>query len=428
MASVKLMETKDGKRFWRIQVSRGRGLAPYSTRFYWPEKKDGSPVSKRVAESQRDSFVLDYETRCRNGEILTRAEAKKKAEKEAAAAAEEAAKIKTLKQYGEQVFIPAKKVDCAKKTIAYYKSALKNHIYPEFGDHRLPEITSAQLSSFFLKKQTSGLAHSTVLGIYVTLNQLLTMAYFDESISRNPLDKVKRPRQRKNEKTQGVDAFSADEANVILKYAKQEPLKWRTMIYLLLMTGMRRGEACALKWEDIDLQAHRITVKGSIGYTPEDGVFHEQTKTGEQREVYWGNEDAERDVLTEVLKQYRQEQRAAVLRRTERLKKDGKPLEMRKIAMPEYVFTERGAADPIHPDAVNRYFKRFKETYGIEIHAHKLRHTYATIAIANGADIAGVSGNLGHKDINTTFKVYVHPTADGKRKAGELVADSFKLA
>lgn len=424
MASIKLMETKDGKRFWRIQVSRGRGKAAFSTRFYWPTKADGAYKAKSVAERELSTFVSNFEKDCKSGKTLTRAEVK---QKEAAEAAE-AAKIQTLKQYGENVFLPAKRVECAKKTVAYYQSALKNHIYPEFGDCRLPEITSAQLSAFFLKKQASDLAHSTVLGIYVTLNQLLTMAYMNDSISRNPLDKVKRPRQRKNEKTQGVDAFSADEANVILKYAKQEPLKWRAMIYLLLMTGMRRGEACALKWEDIDFQTHRITVKGSIGYTPKDGVFHEQTKTGEQREVYWGDKAAERDELTEVLKQYRQEQRTAVLRRTERLKKDGKPLEIRKIAMPEYVFTERGAADPIHPDAVNRYFKRFKETYGIEIHAHKLRHTYATIAIANGADIAGVSGNLGHKDINTTFKVYVHPTTDGKRKAGELVADSFKLA
>lgn len=428
MASIKLMQTKDGKRFWKIQVSRGRGLTPYSTRFYWPVKTDGSPVAKRAAEAQLNRFVIEYESRCKDGETLTRAEAKQKAAEEAAAAAAEAAKIKTLKQYGEQVFIPAKKVDCAKKTVAYYESALKNHIYPAFGACRLPEITSAQLSAFFLKKQSSDLSHSTVLGIYVTLNQLLTMAYIDDSISRNPLDKVKRPRQRKNEKTQGVDAFTADEAKDILKNAKHEPLKWRAMICLLLMTGMRRGEACALKWEDIDFQARRITVKGNIGYTPADGVFHEQTKTGEQRDIYWGSDDGQRDELTEVLKQYRQEQHEAVVRRTERLKKDRKPLEMRKIAMPEYVFTERGAADPIHPDAVNRYFKRFKDAYGIEIHAHKLRHTYATIAIASGADVASVSGNLGHKDINTTLKVYVHPTSDGKRKTGSLVADAVKMA
>ena len=225
-----------------------------------------------------------------------------------------------------------------------------------------------------------------------------------------------------------MDAFTAEEAKTVLKYAKQEPLKWRAMICLLLMTGMRRGEACALKWEDIDLQARCIKVKGNIGYTPEDGVFHDQTKTGEGRDVFWGSEDTAQDELAEVLRQYRQEQCAAVLRRTERLKKDGKPLDLHKIIIPEYVFTKRGAAKPIHPDAVNRYFMRFQEKYGIEIHAHKLRHTYATIAIASGADIAGVSGNLGHKDINTTLKVYVHPTTDGKRKAGELVAESFKLA
>ena len=165
MASIKLMETKDGKRFWKIQVSRGHGKTPYSTRFYWPVKTDGSPVAKRAAEAQLRRFVSGYEKQCKDGEMLTRAEAKQKAAEEAAAAAAEAAKIRTLKQYGEQVFIPAKKVDCAKKTVAYYKSALENHVYPAFGDCPMPEITSAQLSAFFLKKQSSDLSHSTVIGI-----------------------------------------------------------------------------------------------------------------------------------------------------------------------------------------------------------------------------------------------------------------------
>lgn len=422
MASTKLMETKDGRRFWKISVSRGYGKTPYTMRWYWP---DG--WSRRSAERELNKVAAEFELKCANGEVLSRSEQKK----QKAEAAAEAAKIKTFKQYGEQVFIPAKKVDCAKKTVHYYQSALDNHLYPAFGDYRLTEITSAQLSAFFLKKQASGLSHSTVLGIYVTANQLFTMAYMADAIDRNPLDKVKRPRQRKNDKTQDVDAFTAEEAKSVIKCSRGEPLKWRAMICLLLMTGMRRGEACALKWEDIDIKSKKVTVKGSIGYTPKDGVFHDLTKTGERREIFWGWEKAdsgERDELAEVLTLYRAEQLKSVARRTKRLEKDGKPLELRKISVPEYVFTERGTCEPMHPDAVNRYFKRFKETYGIEIHAHKLRHTYATIAIASGADVASVSGNLGHKDINTTLKVYVHPTADGKRKAGSLVADAFKMA
>ena len=89
MASIKLMQTKDGKRFWKIQVSRGRGLTPYSTRFYWPVKTDGSPVAKRAAEAQLNRFVIEYESKCKDGETLTRAEAKQKAAEEAAAAAAE---------------------------------------------------------------------------------------------------------------------------------------------------------------------------------------------------------------------------------------------------------------------------------------------------------------------------------------------------
>ena len=420
MASIKLMETKDGRRFWKISVSRGYGVTPYTMRYYWP---DG--WSQRSAERELKKVVSAFELKCASGEVLSRSEQKqRKAEAEA-----EAAKIKTVKQYGEQVFMPAKKVDCARKTVAYYQNALDKHIYPAFGDTRLIDLSSAQLSAFFLKKQASGLSHSTVLGMYVTMNQLLTMAYMADAIDRNPLDKVKRPRQRKSDKVQNVDAFTEAEAKDIIKCAKSEPLKWRAMIYLLLMTGMRRGEACALKWDDIDYKEKKITVKGSIGYTVKDGVYHDLTKTGEARDIYWGSaETSGNDDLAEVLTQYRAEQIKAVARRTKRLEKDGMPLDLQKVKIPDYVFTERGSSEPMHPDAVNRYFKRFKEAHGIEIHAHKLRHTYATIAIANGADVASVSGNLGHKDINTTLKVYVHPTADGKRKVGNLVAGAVKMA
>ena len=119
MASIsKLQETKDGRRFWKISVSRGYGITPYTTRFYWPTKKDGSPVAKSTAEAARDKFQVEFEAQCKDGQILSR---KEQQEKEAAERAE-AAKIKTFRQYGEQVFMPAKKITCAEKTRRYYQN------------------------------------------------------------------------------------------------------------------------------------------------------------------------------------------------------------------------------------------------------------------------------------------------------------------
>ena len=61
MASTKLMETKDGKRFWQISVSRGYGKAPYKTRFYWPMKADGQPVAQSTAGTALKKAIADFE-------------------------------------------------------------------------------------------------------------------------------------------------------------------------------------------------------------------------------------------------------------------------------------------------------------------------------------------------------------------------------
>lgn len=413
MASVKLQETKDGRRFFQIAVSRGYGKTPYTTRWYWP---DG--WSKRTAEREAAKQAAEFERACAAGEIMNREQQKEQAAQKAA----EEAKIRTFRQYGEQVFMPTKRINCAEKTRAYYQGALDNHLYPAFGDCRLPEITSAQISAFFLKLKESGLSHSTVIGIYVTCNQLFKQAYFAEAISRNPMDRVQRPRQRKEEQKKSVEAFTADELKSILSLLDNEPLKWQCFVRILIDTGIRRGEACALRWENIDLKDNSAMIKENLCYTPEKGVYIDVTKTGRERVVYFSQE------VAALLKQYRSEQVAATARRKARLVKDNQPLLFEKIVIPDYVFTERGNCEPMHPDAVNRFFQKFGKKHGIEIHAHKLRHSFASLAIVNGSDIASVSEVLGHADKATTLRVYSHADEESKRRAAGIVAAAIKQA
>lgn len=422
--SKEVLTTKDGRRYWKISVSRGYGKSPYTTRFYWPTKKDGSPVAKSSAESARDKFMLEFESQCKDGTILNREERKAKEAAERA----EAAKIKTFKQYGEQVFMPAKKDECAEKTRKYYQNALENHLYPVFGDTLLTEITPAQLSAFFMSKQASSLSHSTVLGIYVTANQLFEMASMEDAIERNPLDKVKRPRQRKDEKKQSEPPrFTQAEVKVIKQHLSKEPLKWQAFIQILLGTGMRRGEVCALTWDKVDFDGMVIKVDGSLGYTPERGIYRDSPKTEAGRRTVPMSVE-----LADVLRRYKAEQVSSVARRAERLKKDNKILKIReiekKIALPNYLFTVKGGSDPIYPDTVNRYFSRFSKEYGIEdFHPHKLRHTAISIMLENGIPVVDVAAIAGHEDASVTHKVYAHASTDGMRAAIDTLANATKI-
>jgi len=117
------------------------------------------------------------------------------------------------------------------------------------GDLRLPDITSANISAFLLSVQAEGKSHGTVIKYYTILKSLFKMAYMNDEIPRNPMDKVERPKPRKDEaRKMEVEAYTEEETAHILECLEKEPLKWRVLMELMIDTGIRRGECCGLKW------------------------------------------------------------------------------------------------------------------------------------------------------------------------------------
>lgn len=96
-------------------------------------------------------------------------------------------------------------------------------------------------------------------------------------------------------------------------------------------------------------------------------------------------------------------------------------------AISRYVFTQEHSPDVMNPQSPTRYFKKFGQRYGIEdFHPHKLRHTSASIAITNGADVVSVSERLGHSDTAVTLRMYAHANEESIRRAGQVVRDALK--
>ena len=190
MPSTRKMTTKSGKVFYEISVSRGRGKSRLTRRWYAPEG-----WSKKAIERELAAVSAEFERQCDAGEVISRAEQREKASQEAM----EAAKILTLRQYGERVFMPAKTVTLSENARENYQSNLNKKIYPALGDLKMPEITPAQISAFLLDFQAQGKAHATVMKLYTILHSLFKMAYLGDMIERNPMDKVERPKPRKDE-------------------------------------------------------------------------------------------------------------------------------------------------------------------------------------------------------------------------------------
>lgn len=393
MASTRLMTTKAGRRFYEIRVNMGRDKPQLTTRWYVP---DG--WSQRAIDRELVKQAAEFERQCKAGEVHTRDEIRQKKAQEAA----EAAKILTLRQFGERVFMPAKTVTVSENTRSSFQINLDNRIYPTLGDMKLPEISSAQITALLLSIQAEGKAHATVVKVYTILNGLFKMAYMSDMISRNPMDKVERPKPRKDEaKTDGVAAHTVEELRYILECLDKEPLKWRVFVHILIDTGLRRGECCALRWDNIDFKQNRITVAGNLCYTPAKGVYLDTPKSGKVRTV-----DID-PAITAMLRELRNQQADK--------------------GISHYVFTQEDSPEPMHPQSPTRYLKRFSTRYGTpDMHPHKLRHSFASVAITNGADIASVSEMLGHADKAVTLRMYTHADEESMRRASNIFRDALK--
>ena len=356
-------------------------------------------MSKRAAERELAKQAAAFELACSRGEVLTRADIRRKEAEEQA----EAAKLKTVRQYADGVYMPTKETTLSENARSSYRMFLDRHILPILGDTLLTEVTPAMLTKLLVDFQRTGKSHATCVKLYNILNGLFQMAFLDDSIQINPMLKVKRPVPRKDEAAvdEAEKAYTVDEMRRILKCLKEEPLKWRTYITLMADTGIRRGEACGLNWSDVDFNTLTVTVRRNLQYTPSAGVYEAAPKNGKARVVDIGADTAV------LLKQLRSEQASTCMSR--------------------YVFTQDGSPEPMHPQTPTRYFRKFGKRYGVEdFHPHKLRHTSASLAITNGADVVSVSERLGHSDTAVTLRMYAHANEESIRRAGQTVRDALR--
>lgn len=391
MPSIRKKTNKAGRDYYEITVRRGRSQPRLYSRWYPPEG-----WSQRAIDRELTKVAAEFERQCKAGEVISRKERQERDAQEAAAAA----LIQTVKQYAERVFMPAKTVTMSENSRASFQSALNTWVYPAIGEKRLPDVSPADLSALLLDIQAQGRAHSTAVKVYTVLHTMFKMAYLSDVIPRNPMDKVSRPVPRKDEiRGAEAQALTVEELQTVLEALEAEPLKWRALVHLLIDTGVRRGECCGLKWEDIDLESQVVTIRRNLCYTPARGVYVDTPKNGRTREVDIGPETA---ALLEAL---------------------------RAQSLGEYVFTQENSAEPMHPQSPTRYLKKLSAKCGVpDLHPHKLRHTFASVAITAGADVASVSEALGHSDKAVTLRMYTHSSAESRKRAAQIFREAIKKA
>ena len=254
---------------------------------------------------------------------------------------------------------------------------------------------------FTVENDSSPLADGTVLAYHRLISLILTQAEKEMLVPYNAAAKATPPPTGKTD----PNYFQPDVIGRILSALEQEPLKWQLITHLLIVTGCRRGEIAAIKWDKIDFDHNRLVIDSALIVSPSMGVYESTTKTGDVRYLTLPAE------TMELLKQHRLEQMRLQLLNGDRWIDTG------------YIFTtDRG--EHINPDSITSWLAAFSIRHDLpHINPHAFRHTVASVLLGNGTDIVTVAAQLGHSSTSTTENFYAHIIEENKAKASECIAD-----
>ncbi len=258
--------------------------------------------------------------------------------------------------------------------------------------------------SFLVEKDMRPLSNKSLLEYHRCVHAILAQAEREMLIPYNPAEKATPPKVTRKE----VNYFQPEELCKILDALDAEPIKWRTIVNLLIVTGCRRGEIAGLKWKNVDFKNGKIKIDSTLLYSKDRGIYENATKTGDTRFLKLPAE------TMDLLKDYRQYWLELRFKKGDRWQGG------------DYVFT-RDDGSVIHPDSLTAYLNRFSEQHPElpHINPHAFRHTVASVLINAGQDIVTVSRRLGHSRTSTTLDVYSHLIAEADADASEVTADAL---
>ncbi len=306
--------------------------------------------------------------------------------------------------------------ELAPSTYKRYCRMLETRLLPYFGHFYINKIKPTDIMKFYdllekdtqlvRKKGNNGsktkkpLSGKTILEHHRLLRAMLHKAVYWQLIVANPAERVQPPKARKPKRK----SYDDEQTKILLENLEllpSEDTKYKVAIILTVFTGVRLGELMGLEWQDVDFKNGIININRSSQYLADMGVFTKVPKTESSiREI------AIPDFIISLLKEYKlwyEEQKSIygeLWTNSDRLfvQADGKPM---------------------HPSTISKWFVKYVGQIGLPvINFHGLRHTNASLLVAQNIDIAVISARLGHAQISTTLDFYVHPLLSHNRKAG----------
>ncbi|MCQ2976918.1 MAG: site-specific integrase [archaeon] len=284
------------------------------------------------------------------------------------------------------------KTNCTPEVVKNAKISLNSKILPKIGNYKVSHVTPIVLNEMIneFKKEISPrtrkpLSQATIKKLYNYISSIYNYALRMDLVENNPCDKVKVT--FKDERVKNLQFYTAEQVKILFDNMQDETLETQLAIKLAVYAGLRRSEIYGIKWSDIDfknktihIQRTRLKVNGT------DTVS--KTKTVNSNRIVTINDE--------------------IIKMIKKLKQDS-----------DFIFikADRDIVEKLHRIQYKASLPRIK--------FHDLRHTSATLLLANGIDVKSVSEYLGHANISTT-SIYVHALDEKHKIASDKLTQILK--
>ncbi|MFZ5968413.1 MAG: tyrosine-type recombinase/integrase [Bacillota bacterium] len=315
------------------------------------------------------------------------------------------------------------------KTLSSYQAELNSKILPALGHLRMDKIQPIHLLSFYNNLFEDGVridgkpgsySNRTVKYQHQILSSLFQSAVYWQVMMSNPCERVKPP--KKDIVSEKVKHFDENQAIIFLEEIRNEEIKYQAAVNVTIYGGLRKGELLGLTWDDIKFDQCTIRINKANQYLTDTGIF---TKTPKNKTSI-RTISMPKNVIT-LLNEYK-------LWQEWQRKQCGDQWEDNNL-----VFTQWNGK-PMSYDTPYQWFKKFLKRYNEriqndksipedekakyllpEISFHGLRHTSATLLIAEKMDVKTVSARLGHAQTSTTLNIYSHSVKSADEKAASTL-------
>lgn len=289
------------------------------------------------------------------------------------------------------LWLSANEVRIKRATHDKYNYLINTHILPELGNFSVSELSATQINGFLSKKlRNGGLEDNSPLSpSYVSTMSMIINGAIKYAVNENLCSAMKNPIFKPTLYKKQISILNNSDYKKLVSYLSDNLNSTKTGVLLALYTGLRIGEICALKWNNVDLKSMILHIKSTVSRVNIEGktkFILEAPKT----------KSSVRDIpiptkLGNILKS------------------------LYKVRKSDYVVSDKVGF--VIPRTLEYRFHRITNLLGIEeISFHALRHTFATNCLSNGMDVKSLSEILGHANASTTLQIYVHPSMEVKRK------------